>query len=225
MKLRLLYKKNIMKKQIFYSATIVLLAALSVTGCKKDSKTAKDYSPSFKNRTWTGEFNYANGIVQPFAMDFKENGDLTFNEVLGEFLGTWKLENGLLLVNLGTGLSFKAGITDDNKLTNIESPDASGRVLKNATLAPSADEALENTTWTYPNFTITFKTSTTANLAIGAGNPPPYLVTYVRKGKTIRFNASTVWFYFMVPSGTPSMKGANRFTFDPVIYPFVATRQ
>ena len=214
-----------MKKQIFFSATLILLAVLSLTGCKKDSNETKDYSTSFKNKTWTGEFNYANGNVQPFTIDFKENGDLVFNEVLGEFSGTWKLENGKLLANIGANLSFKAGITDDNKLTNIENSDAGGRLLKSAALAPATDEPLENTTWTYPNFTITFKTATTANLAIGANNPVPVPITYVRKGKTIRFNASNIWFYFMVANGTTSMKGANRFTGDPVIYPFTAARQ
>ncbi|MDO6430042.1 hypothetical protein Q4E93_05570 [Flavitalea sp. BT771] len=213
-----------MRKKITFTVISILLAAISFSGCKKDNKTG-DQSTSVKNTVWTGEINYAGKAVEPISIAFGD-GTLTWYELSGEYNGTWKIENGLLTISIEGAVSFKANISSDNSLTNIKSSDMSGRMLNNATRNGSDDAVLDNTTWTAPNVVFAFKPGSKIDMTLGGGAGVTYAdLSYVRKGKSIRFNALPTYKWFLVTNSSTSMNGANTFAPDPVVYPFVATKQ
>ena len=137
-----------MKKRTFPVMTIMLVTVFIFSGCKKENTAAqKDYTPLFKNTVWAGEFNYTSSPLQPVSIDFKEGGQFTWYELAGDFPGTWKIENGQVSVNFPSGSGFKAAISGDNKLTNIQNLAANGWTIVNAELDTVAAQVLDNTYW------------------------------------------------------------------------------
>ena len=208
-----------MKKQVIFAVISILLAAIGFSGCKKDNNN----SSSIKNTVWTGESNYTGKAPEPISIVFGEDGALTWNELTGEYSGTWKLENGLLTISIGGSVSFKANISSDSTLTNIKSSDMSGRTLNNATLNRSADAVLDNTTWTSNYVTLKFKFNNTVDLYF-VTNLTFLGVSYVQKEKSIRFNVNPDFKWFLVTNST-SMKGASSYAPNPAVNIFVVTRQ
>jgi hypothetical protein len=218
-------KNNLMRKQIIFTTISFLLAAMSFGGCKKDNNNkAPDPSAAIKNTVWTGEVNYPGKAVEPISITLVDDGTLKLYELSGEYNGSWKLENGQLSISIAGTVSFKANISSDSTLTNIQNSDISGRVLNNATLNRSGDPVLDNTAWTAPNLVIKFKPGLTLDMQLGVFTNYANL-SYVRKGKSIRFVATSSYKWFLVTNSGSSMKGANSFDTDPTVYPFVATKE
>ncbi|HTE30910.1 MAG TPA: hypothetical protein VK666_11095 [Chryseolinea sp.] len=218
-----------MRRKAIFFAIGILVSAMSFSGCKKDNKTAPatvDHSGAIKNTVWTGESNYTGKAVEPVSIAFNADGSLTFYELSGEHGGIWKLDNEKLTVSIDGTVSFKADIVGDNSLSNIQNSDVNGRNLKNAALNAGDDPILDNTTWTAPNLVLKFKPGQKVDMILGGGAIPLYSnVTYVRKGKSIRFTPIVTYNWFMITNSSTSMKGANSFSPDPTVYPFTATKQ
>ena len=214
-----------MKKQTFIAAAIIVLAAIGFASCKKDN-AKKDYSSLFKNTVWTGEFNYTGAVIQPVSMEFKDGGQLTWYELSGEYAGTWKAENNTISVSFSATSGFKADISEDNQLTNIQKVAGGNWTLVNAALNTVAEESMDQTTWTAPNLVLNFKAGNKVDMALGAAGTTKYNdVSYIRKGKSLRFDASSTYKWFIVSNSNLMYKGINTFTGNPAIYPFQLTKK
>ena len=185
-----------MKKQNFV-ATIIALSVIIFAGCKKES--TKDYTALFKNTVWTGEFNYTSKPEQPVSISFQDGGQFTWYELAGEFAGTWKIENNEITISFPSGSGFKAGISNDNKLTNIQNFAINSWAMVNAELNTTADESLDNTTWQTQDIIVNFKAGNNVNMKLGA---PPYFsysdMGYLRKSKSIRFTYPSIKFFMVI---------------------------
>jgi hypothetical protein len=213
-----------MKRQTFMATAIILLTIFSFMGCKKDTK--RDYNSLVKNTVWTGEFKYTGAISQPFSVEFKEGGQLTWYELSGEYGGTWKIEDDMLNVTFSTGSGFKAGISDDNKLVNIQHFPINNWAVVNAALNTVTDESLDQTTWTAPNLILTFKAGNVVDMDFGAGSAIYTGVSYIRKAKSVHFNIqSGSYKWFIVLNSKQVFKGVKTFTSAPAIYPFDLTKK
>jgi hypothetical protein len=214
-----------MKKQTFITVTIIALTAIGFTSCKKDD-AKKDYSSLFKNTVWTGEFNYTGALTQPVSMEFKDGGQLSRYELSGESAGTWKTENNTISVSFSATSGFKADISADNQLTNIQKVAGGTWTLVNAALNTVAEESMDQTTWTAPNLVLNFKAGNKVDMVLGTAGTTKYNdVIYVRKGKSIRFDASGTYKWFIVNNSNLLYKGVNTFTGNPAIYPFQLTKK
>ena len=203
----------------------ILLAALAFSSCKKDGTTTpKDYSSLFTNKIWTGEFHYTNKPVQPVSIEFKDGGQLMWNEQASENSGTWKVENSDVTVSFSNGSGFKASIVDDNKLTNFQSSSASAYAMDNLALNNDPFPSLDNTVWNGTNIQMTFKPGNLVDLKIGAGVLYPNL-SYTLKAKSFRINPLAAYKWFFVYGGALNMKGANQFSPDPTLYTFQINKQ
>lgn len=209
-----------MKRLSFMATALLLLTAPGFMSCKKGS-TKTDPGPSFNNTVWTGEFNNSNG-AQPVSMEFKDGGVITWYDLKGESSGAWKIENGGLSVSLSNGNGFKAGISNNNKLTDFQSLAGSSAVMMHAELNTSAEPTLDETTWAAPNLTLHFTGGNKVDMALGPTGATKYNdITFVYKAKTIRFavvNGDYRWFF--VRNSTSAFKGINLFAPDPTLYPF-----
>jgi hypothetical protein len=217
-----------MKKQIISSA-IILLLACSFISCRKGNtevpapqSTPVDNNPAFTNAIWVGEFHYRNASVQPFTALFKDNGEVLWREVKGDFNGTWVLDNGEINIFMRGSAAFKATVAANNKLANIVSTDVDGRIMDNAHLDSQPQVILENTTWVYPNFTATFKPGGIVDLIIGTMG---YTTTYTQYERSVRFSPHYRWRYFMVTNASNEMNGSNWFIDETVVYSFTANKK
>jgi hypothetical protein len=168
--------------------------------------------------------NYPSRAAEPVSIMFAENGSLTWIELAGETIGTWKLESGQLIISLGASVSFKANVVN-NQFTNIKSTDLMARTLNSGSLNETLDVILDNTKWTAPNLILGFKPGGKVDLSLGGGGITYPNVSYVRKGKSIRFTPAPSYNWFLVTSSLQNMKGANMAPSDPTLYAFVAARQ
>ncbi|MDO6433466.1 hypothetical protein Q4E93_22830 [Flavitalea sp. BT771] len=209
-----------MKRLRYIAGGLMLLASFGFMGCKKDGATS-DPSASFKNTIWTGEFNNGDG-AQPLSMEFKDGGAVTWYDLAGETSGTWKVENGMVTVAMSNGNGFKAGVSGDNKLTNIQSLAGSTAVMVHAELNNSTETTLDETTWTAPNVSLHFTGGSKVDMALGPTGSTKYPdITFVYKAKTIRFavvNGDYRWFF--VRSSSTAFKGINQFLPGATLYPF-----
>jgi len=209
-----------MKKNILISMAIFLVSVAVFTSCKKDN-AKKDYSSLFKGTVWTGNFNYTGSAVQPVSIEFSDGGQLLWHELLDDYAGAWKLDNNALTVTFSATSGFIADISDDNKLTNIRSVTGSKWVMVDGALNTIADESLDLTSWTAPNLVLNFKAGNKVDMLLGPSGVTKYLdVSYTRKGKSVRFAASSSYKWFIVNNSKTFYKGANSFTGDPTVYPF-----
>ena len=209
-----------MKKNILISMAIFLVSVAVFTSCKKDN-AKKDYSSLFKGTVWTGSFNYTGSAVQPVSIEFSDGGQLLWHELSDDYTGTWKLDNNTLTVTFSATSGFIADISDDNKLMNIRSVAGSRWVMADGALNTIADESLDLTSWTAPNLVLNFKAGNKVDMLLGPSGVTKYLdVSYTRRGKSVRFAASSSYKWFIVNTGKTFYKGANSFTGDPVVYPF-----
>lgn len=204
-----------------------LTAALFLSSCKKSTSTP-DVSASVKGKTWTGEQNYTGKSVEPISIEFAEGGSLSYHEVKGDFDGTWKLDGTKLTINVDGSLAFKADVSADNVLTGIVNSDVNGRTLDNASLNTSDDKSLDGTAWIGATVAFKFKANNLVDLYFANNflSSPLYPnLTYVRKGKSIRFFALPTYKWFMIANSSTSMKGANLAPGDPFVYTFLSTKQ
>jgi hypothetical protein len=215
-----------MKKNTFFALTAIAFTAYSFSACKK-GESGTDHSSAFKNTVWTGEFNYNGSAVQPLSIEFKEGGQLVWHELLNDYTGSWNLNKDQITISFGSTVSFKAGITSDNKLTGIQNSDPNGRILNNGALNTGSDEPLANTTWRAPNVILYFKSGSLLDMTLGPNGTTNYIdLFYTRQGKSIRYSCvSGAYKWFMVFNGSSNMKGANTFSPDPTVYPFVTNKQ
>jgi hypothetical protein len=217
-----------MKKQVIFTATGFLLAVLSFSSCKKSTSSGPDVSASIKGKTWTGEQNYTGKSVEPISIEFAEGGSLSYHEVKGDFDGTWKLDGTKLTINVDGSLAFKADVSTDDRLTGIVNSDVNGRTLNNANLNIGDDKPLDGTAWQATGVGFKFKAGNLVDLIFGnnLASPPTYPnMTYVRKGKSIRFFALPTYKWFMTVNSSTSMKGANLAPGDPFVYAFLSIKQ
>ena len=214
-----------MKRQTFMVTGIILLTTLGFIGCKKED-TKKDYNSILKNSVWTGEFNYTGAIPQPFSVEFKEGGQFTWFELSGEYTGSWKIENDLLNVSFATGSGFKAGISNDNKLMNIQNLPSNKWALVHAELNSVADESLDLTTWTASNLKLNFKAGNKVDMELGPTGSTKYKdISYIRKGRSLRYDVLGGAYKWFIVNNTKSVyKGINTFTGSDAIYPFDMTK-
>jgi hypothetical protein len=212
-----------MKKYIKISF-FLLIITVSLMSCKKDSDP-KDYAAVINNKVWTGEFHYTFKTAQPVSVEFKTGGQLTWNELAGEFSGTWKIDNDKITINFPTSNGVTADITNDNKLTNFQ-PIGTGFVMDHLELNSTPDESIDNTQWKTTNLLFTFKAGDKADAALGPTGTTVYAnATYTRKAKFIRFSYPQYKFFNVFISST-EMNGVNQFTGDPTIYgPYKLTKQ
>ena len=200
---------------------LVLLAAIIVAftfvACKKDNSSnlpAKDYSVLFKNTVWTGEFHYAALPVQPMSIEFKSGGQFTWYEWSSEYTGTWKVVNNEISISFSSGSGFKATITDDDKLTNIVYASGTGYIVDNTSLNKEAEPVLENTTWSNNQYSISFKAGNLLDLSVpssgSAGGGASYRDRpYIRRGRSIRFDATATYKWFAILNSASAMKTAS----------------
>jgi hypothetical protein len=205
---------------------IAIIVSLSLGACKKESTPPpKDYSASFKNMVWTGEFHYTGKPVQPMSIEFKDGGQFIWYELIGDYAGTWKVENTTLTVTFPSRSGFTATITDDNQLSNIQNASGNGWAVDNANLNSTADivlDNLDNTVWNGPGFVFRFKPGAEIDLVIG--NLTFVNVPYIRKAKSIRFGAySRSW--FAVATAPTIMKCAVWNVFDASILVYQVLKQ
>lgn len=209
-----------MKKLTFMATALILLAFPGFMGCKKESGKT-DPSSSFKNTIWTGEFNNGDG-AQPVSMEFKDGGAIIWYGLAGESSGTWKVENGGIVVSMSNGNGFKAGISNGNKLTNIQSIPGSTAIMIHAELNTSAETTIDETTWIAPNLNLHFTGGNKVDMALGPTGATKYKdIIFVYKAKTIRFavvNGDYKWFF--VRNSSSVFKGINQFLPDATLYPF-----
>jgi len=210
-----------MRNQITLTAISIILAAISFSSCKKDNNSTPDYSAAFTNTVWTGELNYSGKAAEPFSMSFAAGGAVSLYELKGEYNGTWKLENGLLVISIGGSISFTADVSGGNQLTNIKSTDLGGRILNNAALNPNPDEVLDNTIWIAQSLVLQFKAGAKLDITIATSQFSN--LSYTRKGKSIRFSVDPNYRWFMVNNSQSTMKGANSYSPSPTVYPFALT--
>jgi len=214
-----------MKKLTFMATALILLASPGFMGCKKDSAKA-DPGSLFKNTVWTGEFNNGDG-AQPVSIEFKDGGAIIWHDLAGESSGAWKVENGGISVSLSNGNGFKAGISNDNKLTDIQSSAGSTAVMMHAELNTSAETTLDETTWTAPNLNLHFTGGNKVDMALGPNGATKYNdIIFVYKAKTIRFavvNGDYKWFF--VRNSSSVFKGINKFLPGATLYPFDLTKK
>lgn len=206
-----------------FSVAAIALLVLVIAGCKKNS--TGDYTALFKNTVWTGEFNYTAKPVQPVSILFQDGGLVSWYEFAGEFTGAWKIENNQITVSFPNSKGFKAGISNDNKLTNIQNFAGNTWDILSAELNTTPDITIDNTTWQTQNLIVNFKTGNIVNMKLGA---PPYTtygdIAYSRKSNTIRYNYPNYKFFIVIVSASV-MKGANQTTGDPAVYPFQIAKQ
>ncbi len=82
---------------------IILLIAQSLFSCKKTELSPQE---QLNNTFWTGFFNYEphkDGItgleiIQPFAIEFLSNGNINWNETLGNSGGKWVLTDQTITI-------------------------------------------------------------------------------------------------------------------------------
>jgi hypothetical protein len=208
-----------MKRQTFMATAIILISAFIFLGWKKED-AKKDYSSLFKNTVWTGEFNYTGAVAQPFSIEFKEGGQFTWYELKGEFPGTWKIENNKIIISFPGGNGFKADISGENKLTNIQNLQEQNWAVVNAALNPDTEESLDQTTWTTTNIKLYFKAGSKVDIDLGcAGNY--YDISYIYKANSFRFSIfSNTYIWFIVRNDKLVSKGINKYVSGPDIYPF-----
>jgi hypothetical protein len=214
-----------MKKNVFFALLIILLASYGFGGCKKDND--RDFTPLFKNSMWTGEFNYPTKAAEPISIEFSEDGNLTWRELLAAHAGTWKLNKGKLNISLDGSHSFTADISDNDDLTNIQNSDAAQRTLKNATLSKGDIPALANTVWSASNVTLKFKSGSVLDLSFGGPTTlPTYTnVPYTLLGRSIRFELAPGYIWFTVITTSTFMKGTNHAPGDATVYTFSVIKQ
>lgn len=179
----------------------------------------------FKNTVWTGDYNLTGQLIQPVSIAFNENGSFVWYHLSGELLGSWMLEEDKLIVNFSNGSSFKAKITDNNKLTNIEIPAEFGWTLNNAELNTVPEDVLDNTNWKTENLLIHFLEDNKVEMTLGSSRTRNYeAISYIRKAKFVRFTYPN-YNFFLVRTSSFVFKGINQPEGDPVIYPFQVTKQ
>ena len=210
---------------VTFMALIIIMAA-----CQKDEgSTSKDYSSLFKNTVWTGEYNINGKTIQPVSIFFNENGSFTWLSLTQNPDGLWELYQDILTLNLSKG-GFKAKITNDNKLSNIEIIGTNGWELNNLELNTIPDDVLDNTTWITENLIIEFLKSTDIqptspdSVKVRVGGLQYPAIHYSKQYKTIRINYSNYRF-FLVRESSNLFKGANSIGGDNSIYPFEVTKQ
>jgi hypothetical protein len=216
-----------MKKHFIYSAAICLFATLGFGSCKKDNKSAAADTTAFKNTIWTGEFNYSGRGTEPMSIEFIEGGQLYWRELLANHAGAWKIEGKKLSISLDGAPSFTGDVSSDNSLTNLQSSDAGGRTLKNATWNKEEIPALDNTVWSAAGVSLKFKPGMLVDLWFGPAQGMPRYpdMTYTRNGRAIHFNPLPDYNWFTVINSNLSMKGTNHAPNDPTVYAFLVTKQ
>ncbi|TKC07455.1 hypothetical protein [Pedobacter frigoris] len=135
-----------MKNLIFLLLFIMALLFVA-SGCKKSKEDAEpDYTPLFKNTTWSGEFIETGGkLQQPYVISFKDDGTLTFlHGILIPETGTWKIEKKQLIIELPK-VTLKTNITGE-RFTNIQCSDPN-RLFRYLELNKVADQVLDGTIW------------------------------------------------------------------------------
>jgi len=207
-----------MKKKILNALLLLSAIASFMTSCKKNND-GKDTGTAIANTLWTGNINYTGLSAQPISMSFDNGGQATFYELSGESTGTWTVTGNTIKVNFG-GNGFAADIANGNTLTNIKTTAGSKWMLINAALNNSTDASLDNTNWTGTNIAISFKPNNKLDLVLGVGLTLYQNLPYIRKGKSIRFQASAAYKWFLVTASDASYKGANSFSPDPTVYLF-----
>jgi hypothetical protein len=127
---------------------IMICTAMIYMGCKKDNGgSASDYAASINDKTWWGMFTYAGDTTEYYSVHFNTDNSLTWNQLLGEYSGTWSLSGNHLTMDFGlNSIAITTDITNDNKLTNIKTNNTtvvnSGQLLVNP-----AQPVLDGTVW------------------------------------------------------------------------------
>lgn len=135
-----------MKNRISLLLFIMVLLFVA-SGCKKSKEVGEpDYTPLFKNTTWSGEFIETGGkLQQPYIISFKDDGTLIFlRGNLTPEAGTWKIEKKQLIIEFQK-VKLKISITGE-RFTNIQCSDPS-RVFRYLELNKVANQVLDGTMW------------------------------------------------------------------------------
>lgn len=212
-----------MKRNGLIALIFIAAAAMSITGCKKDAGDNKDYSSLFKNTFWIGEFHNTDKQLQPTSIEFKEDGQLIWEDILGTTPGSWTLDNEKITITLVTKNSFTANVTADSKLSNIQGDPSNVLTLKAAELNTATALDLVNTKWTASNLVLNY-TGNSVNALFGPTGSSSYVMSYNNKGRVVTFN-NYLFKFFMVITSASTMKGVNHWPGDPNIYPFEVTKK
>jgi len=205
-----------MKKQVLIPAGFFMLLSLTFSACKKENGNRNVTSAFFENTIWLGEFDGSNAYDQPVSIEFKDNGRLSWHDISGESLGSWNVENNMVNVSIAGQGSFRANVSNDNKLTDIQRASDSKWTKVSAALDTTAELPLIGTTWEGENVALGF--SPLGRLDIWIGQPATgiaYVTTYTQKAKTVRFTIYD-WQWFLINNGISMLKGANHLPGDSV---------
>ena len=206
----------------------ILLVALLCTGiiggCKKDSP-AKDYAASIKDKTWWGQFFYTGKPVEYYAIHFSGDSSLTWSEFSTDYPGKWVLDGNKLMISLdGAASTFKATVSDENKLADIINTQANGyNMISSEALANPANTPLDNTIWKGTAVSgsliialqLSFKPG--LNVETKSGSNFPSTHTYIMQSGVIRVGPNL----FGVMTSATEMKGSV----DKPAYLWQATKQ
>ena len=198
--------KNLFMKKILFVTTMLVLIILFFTGCKKNQET--DYSSLFKNTVWTGAFNYDNAAAEPYSLQFNENGNFTWREFLGIFSGNWKIEGKQIILSFINGHSFKADISNDQMLNNIQNNVSNGWSVTSGQLNAATEQVLDGTVWKAANnnpakliFSSGLRVDATGSIFSVFGSLG-INVNYTREAGAVLFSTSLYNFFsIIVPDG------------------------
>lgn len=133
-------------KKIISVAIVLLLVTIS---CQKNKGV--DIAALFKNKIWTGQFNYLNMGPEYYSLQCKEDGSFTWYQYGLSHTGTLKLEEKLLTLTFNNGNIIKAEVSDDKILVNIQNDAANGWSLSSGEYNTATEQALDGTTWKEKN--------------------------------------------------------------------------
>ncbi len=183
---------------------VILVSMINTVSCKKDSGP-KDFAAVIKNKTWWGQLTNPGETSQYYCVYFKEDGNLIWSQREGDYAGKWVIDNNQVTMDFPVlSVQLKAGISDDNKLTNIVSNNSS--VVANANLIANPTIALDNSQWngmlvqsngTSETFQMSFLSGAKVDAKVGSAAIGS-IYTRSESGAVIRFTLGPYPFFAII---------------------------
>ena len=216
-----------MKKNSLMSILFIVLAALNIVGCKKETVDNRGYTTLFKNTFWIAEFHNIDKQTQPASIEFFENGQLIWEDISFRMMGHWTLEKNRISITLSNENSFEATITADNKLSDIQNNTTNAFTLKRGELNTVKEQKVANSQWTMSNLLLEFTSDRYAAATFGtpgATSTTTYNMIYDKKGPVVTFTSYN-FKYFIVMTSDSKMIGVNQWYSYSRLFPFEITRK
>ncbi|MBS0030240.1 hypothetical protein ACTJJ0_23570 [Chitinophaga sp. 22321] len=141
------------KNYIRLVSICMLMTSIIFVGCKKEGAQGPEdkYSALFKDRTWSGEFKYANKfITEPFNMTFKGDGTLIWREYSNTYGGKYTIDKNAGIITFGLNPSasqVSAKIALEGKLTDFTFNQSEWRIIHSEINNAETERQIENTAW------------------------------------------------------------------------------